>query len=861
MARTHSRFSGSLIGTGLELLEAGRVVTTDASALSIDRSVLSTLAQTEFDSFAEFIIYSATSPSIANKVSIGVCHASSSGLSVTSEYVGEHAESVGYRVGEGEIHIGGSNVQSVTAGALGSVVGVLLTWGLAPSVSFFLDGELLHTEALPSGLASEDVYYAVSLGSTDAGDILVWHNTGQRRFEYPNAVSDGWWTAADQLSDILISTRPYLSASDDGYPAVAYDGVILPISAVLSRSVSFWPSGDSSGAQKSALVVTIDNPDGRYNPLLGGAMRDAPVVLQSLEAGEDLDDAETLASFVFESCEAIGEGQLRITLLDDMTLLERSAQRRYFRPDAESNVASAPWPTTIGACFSVEPPCYDIDELLYAIDSEGASNVGKVRDKGDPLDQYAMPDPDYTIIGAGEAVDLFNEPIGTVTVDAAVTGPGYVPPTPTDALSGTGAPFAGTIGAGITGWTRVGDTAGSTPFYSGSGQVTLPQEYDQLEGYIQTPGSDILADTSYRWYITVHGLTTKVTTLPAYLGISLAGTPSIFNLIWSVLSDSVTLPATFTGVIAPSGSARKFSVFYRGNDDAIGDPNQTIISNVVVYELPPEDTSASDDDVENALPALNLTGMVSEIMSRAGRPAAYWDSDDTDGIDTDSGYRGSGWHSEGQWVPRAALNDILAGYSGAMYKDETGVLRFTRLLFPEDETATTSALRKAQMLTELLPSYDRAPGLTNTIACRKNWRVLAEGELVTDEIEVTMALRRKLARPFRFHRSSGEQLAPGYEHAEDAPPLETMLVDPLDAQAEIERVVAGYTRSRCYYTTSVAREDCPPLGSIVPVYYDDWGFSMATATNARCVAVEIDLTNEEARTVVLWALSPEELES
>lgn len=99
MNRTYSRFNGSAIGASLELLEAGRIVTTDASALSVDRSVLSTLAQSEFDSFAEFIVYGSVAD-LSDKVSIGVCHASSGGLDVDTQYVGEHAESVGYRVAE-----------------------------------------------------------------------------------------------------------------------------------------------------------------------------------------------------------------------------------------------------------------------------------------------------------------------------------------------------------------------------------------------------------------------------------------------------------------------------------------------------------------------------------------------------------------------------------------------------------------------------------------------------------------------------------------------------------------------------------------------------------------------------------------
>lgn len=864
MARTYSRFNGSAIGTGLELLEAGRVVTTESDGLSIDRSVLSTIGQDEFSSFAEFIVYSEGSPSISNKVSIGITTAA---LNVNTEYVGESATSIGYRLAEGQIRQGGSTISSVTAGALGSVVGVLLSFAdVTAQVSFYLDGVLLDTIDLPSGMMGETLYYAVSLGSTDAGDIIVWHNTGARRFEHPITASDGWWTAIVEGSDIRISTRPFLTASDDDFPAVQFDGCIMPVSAVLTRSLNFWPDGDVSSAEKSALVITINNTDGQYTELLGGRFRDVPVALQSLELGDTLADAETLGSFVFDRAEAIGEGQLRLTFVDDSVLLERPAQRRYFRPDAAPTVAGAPWPTVIGACFSVELPCYDLENLRYAIDSEGALSLGKIRDKGDPLDPNSIP-PDYIVLDGGQAVELTNEPEGTVTGDASVTGASYTPPTSTEILTGDGCPFVDAGGGDMVRWDRFQDdlsAADNLPRYQSVGRVRFPQNYLAQAHITHDAGSSsavLEAGKTYLWQFTVDQMAaTSGTGVQAFVGLSAVGSAgSYFQAYATVTSNEGPFPKTFNGTYSPAFD-HGAHLWYYGNN--VNGGTACIVSCLTITELPPEDNTAADDAVENALPALNLTGMVREIMARAELPDDYWSSDDTDLIDNETLYRGSGTHRPGQWVPRELLNDVLSGYSGAMYKDEDGLLRFTRLVFPEEETSSqfaTHTLRKSQMLDELLPIYDDAPGLTNTIACRRNFRVLAEGELVTDEIEVTMALRRKLAREFRFHRSSGAQFAPGYEHAVDADPLRTALVDPLDAQNEIERVAAGYGRSRSYYQTRVMREDCPPLGAIVAVYYDEWGFSMETPVNLRVKQVAIDFADEQARTVLLWGLSPEEL--
>src|SRR5690606_27689813 len=113
-----------------------------------------------------------------------------------STYVGGDAWGIGYRLEAGEIRGGGSSLATVPVVAKGQVVSVLLQLeGPEPSVSFYLAGELVHTESL-AGTAFADVEWfpAASLGSDLEADLQIFMNSGQRAPEFENASADGWWT-------------------------------------------------------------------------------------------------------------------------------------------------------------------------------------------------------------------------------------------------------------------------------------------------------------------------------------------------------------------------------------------------------------------------------------------------------------------------------------------------------------------------------------------------------------------------------------------------------------------------------------------------------------------------------------------
>jgi hypothetical protein len=198
MSRRYALFDAGNKGASLAVENGGVLLTTTAAGLSIARSCRSTLAQDEDDSSVEFILFStsAIAPSIANKVSIGLCTAAAS----MSAYIGADGESIGYRPAEGQIHTGGASVQSVATSGLGSAIGVTVSFGEFPMAAWYVDGALIGTQAIPAGMVGEDIYFAVSLGSdAAAGDIRVKVTTGDgtngsQLVEFPLTGFTGWWT-------------------------------------------------------------------------------------------------------------------------------------------------------------------------------------------------------------------------------------------------------------------------------------------------------------------------------------------------------------------------------------------------------------------------------------------------------------------------------------------------------------------------------------------------------------------------------------------------------------------------------------------------------------------------------------------
>jgi hypothetical protein len=855
--RRYAIFDAAALGTDLDIQRGGVLLTTIAPGRSIERSCRLTVGVIGFESYGEFLLFGFEGTVIANRVSIGVV----TDQAGPATYVGGDAHGIGYRVGEGQIHTNGASAASVAAGALGDVLGVRYVPGAdgGGDVVFYRmpDGGTPVTVgslALPAGMVGKPLYLAVSLGSTtEAGDLSIQANTGQDAFElFPAFGAErGWWEAPAISGNLRVGDVPFLTGRDDAPSYTRFEQGITSADVVIDRVLSFWPWG-SRPARGSAVSITVTDPDGRWDGALGGAYRDQPATLR-IVSGSDFAGGEDVEGFVVERIEATSELERRITLRDQLARFQVGLGRRRIRPDADEEAAFGPWPNGFGCFFSAPVPLLDKTTRTYAIDSVGVQGVGIVRDAGDPLTVSAVP-PDYELIRAGQMLVLESEPFGLVTVDAGVTGDGYTPAVPVDGIDGDGNPFTDNGIGGITNWIPGSQASETLPAFVAPDRVAFTQNTEAKTSWIKWGGGQLLAGKTYRFSITVHQIQ-HAPVHPAYLGLSYSET-HLFSF-WS--TQSGTTPGsgtgTFTGIYSPDFSHDLY-ITYRPNNIVGGLP--CIVSAVSFVEIPPVDTEANEDEIEDELTqfALPLAEMMRQAIEvRAGFDADVWNRASAEAIDAATGYIGQGWWSADQVTLLDYLDRILDSYTASIGLANDGRLTVYRMLAPEDEVST-GEIGPTDILTPPLPRWDAMPGLTRQGGVRRNEHVFTDSELASTITQEQWRLRRKLTRRHRFLVATGAPLAPGLDHADAAEPADWRLVKRADGQAEIDRIGSIASRSRAFYGPFAIRDPQRfDLGQIITLTYPRWGLEagrkvMVVGIRARRLAGTGDIT--------VWGLSPEE---
>src|SRR5690606_14336014 len=198
MNHLFSTFDPTKLGASMALEQANTIVVTTGIA-SISRMVKALYGKSSSQWFAEFAFYG--DEPLTGATSVGIA----SETSPLTGYVGEDADSYGYRAGDGEIHNNGSSIASVATAVAGDIIGVLVNIGdgTAASVTWFLNGEVLHTESIAGGVW----FLAATVKTATSDPMRAWINTGQRDFEYPVAGVGGWFDLTEDVPAVLVSTE------------------------------------------------------------------------------------------------------------------------------------------------------------------------------------------------------------------------------------------------------------------------------------------------------------------------------------------------------------------------------------------------------------------------------------------------------------------------------------------------------------------------------------------------------------------------------------------------------------------------------------------------------------------------------
>lgn len=869
-ARQFATFNPNALGPTLELELGGLVVASNANSTDKNRVARSLIGSGNQSFFFEAVVYG-DEDLAADQVFVGIVK----GTARLDRYVGYTNTGYGLDVGGGGIYYADVEVESTPAAGKEIYIGVFVSF-VSMTCTWFINGSPAATVSIDPGIW----YPAISLGNTEAYKKKVFVSFGQRAFAYPvfDPNSGEKVPSAGVYRDVASPSAVYLcpaeqggfqTGPDDALPIISFDPRILNASGfTITRRGHVWLWGNNnSGTTYGSL--DIDNFDGAYDRLLIEDWRDQPILVAEVPSNGVYDDAHVVAVAIVDSVTAVGETVVRVTLKDKLSTLERPVQTALFPPFMDEGVANRPVPIVAGACRNIAPPLMRQTKRLYSMSNAAITNIGAMRDKGALLNPNYSP-PQYTPANNLRDVVLETLPVGVLTADVSSEGDQIIIPGADDILSGNGQFNNWTVGPPTppTGWAVGGNASTFTRPAVPAPQLyavglSTPDTYNptgvsgQDGAWLETTTAILQPGKTYRinfrlmntqglpspvtggmgWGLMVR---TDTTTNSAYGAVS----PNMIPLqapAWGGQDDSYTFVYT-----VPPGAARKLYFIVCASRNGIG--TGFSFGSASFYGIRVE-------LLGEAPPAPTLYGVTLESYMRrifetqAGLTADDWVSTDCAAIDTETRYKFGVYLVEPITV-REAADKPLDSFCATQITDRLGRIRTLRLRDPARATEldVVAYFDSTNIAYGMSMKLDLASGLTSTIGARANNYVFNDSDFVTDYNAVPAALRTQFKRRSQFWLTAAASPAASYLHALNAPPLDSLLDDPVQAQLEIDQRFAPYAAGRAKLQTSPRfieftcfyDGDTPDLmfGDIIKVTYDRFGLQagqlfmvVATAVN------------------------------
>lgn len=820
--RTHCLLDVSAAGAGLSVAEGGRVVTTNVNALDLQRAVLGTIAVREGTYHYEAYCWSTSRGDLSSLVSIGIARIDAP----LNDAVGEAANTYGLWPADGELYASGAKAATFEAIAERTCIGVrvVLSSGAA-SVTWYINGNELHTEALPTGQSWTP---AISIGSPEAGDVSVTINAGQDRFDYFAADAPGWYTETRGLATLYLSLarEGFLSDPSDSPANQLYGPRILnPETFSIKRAPApWWQAGGGSASGSAFGTLKLDNHDGALDGLLDMDVRDATLVLRDLDApahgAGSTASSRTVMTACIDSVTAPSAGVIEVRLRDTLARLDKPLPCRVIPPFADEGARGRIYPVGLGAQRNVRPLLFDTPPdtgmPIYVLGDAPMSNVTLVTDGGAMLDPLSAP-PQWTSALGGAGIQLDTAPVYRLSADCSSVGEQYTIPGAEDVLAGIG-DFATWSGGEPDGWSKPTSPT-FPPAVVANGSIAQTSAHGRPSSLHITsnvalsnsPGGSylgypVLLDTAPLQ----PGRTYRITFSLLYS----LGTPDPYGneghgfFILTKMSRDKRYWVTphLDPLRVPLAGGRQFTFLYT--------VPPTELSALGLYlccasgtnsQTPPTTAGATCviDDLRVqllgqyvALPldGMTLTEAFREILvRRAGEPEGIFSAADTQAIDDETGIRiGARWTEQPSSI-RAMLQEIADTYGAVLYTDRYNVIRVRRFRDAERPGVTPVADVKA-MIDRIDP--DEAPYLTTSFGARRNCEPFAPGDFVTDTAGVPPTQREAWSTLSQFHFTTSARPSSEYSFAIGGPWFHLLCDELAPARALAEEIVGMYAPRR-----------------------------------------------------------------
>jgi hypothetical protein len=462
----------------------------------------------------------------------------------------------------------------------------------------------------------------------------------------------------------------------------------------------------------------------------------------------------------------------------------------------------------------------DEENRIWQLSDSSITNIGVLRDQGDPLDPTASP-PDYAL--SSDAASLITQvmPVGKLTGDFSSVGQQYQIPGAVDVLAGAGLFTTWTVALSPPdGWS----SGGGGSFVREGILGGFPQDYVALVtatdpwvpgsgkfGYWFEFPSILLAGRTYNITLKIRG---AVGGIPSPVGGAEYGIrilSALDNAPSSAISPygphaALSQPLwrdddqyTFTYQV-PAGATRNLYVSIACSTGA----TSAILSfyGIALELLPPTQP-------EVPLQAMKLAPFMKNIIEqRLGLLSSDWVEQDATDIDERTVYDGIGYYTSEPVTGEQALRAAADSYCAVIFTDHLGRIRVRQLIDPDsiDDLDIVAELDDSSIAYPMNCVIDAATGLTTSAISKKNYYISTPSDFVSDTIAATgisFALRTRFQLQGQFLAVATVPLAAYYEFAKQAPPLVTLFDNPDDAQTEINRVNSLYSTTPNFYTFTV----------------------------------------------------------
>jgi len=821
-ARLYATLDQNRVGESL-LLDQSLLVVVTGEACDIHRMILGTLPAYSGRFVYECYFWSQSRGDLSGLVSIGVAAV---GADIT-QFVGESADSFGFRVPDGEIWNNNASIATVNSSAERVAISVILD--LSPSsctCDFLINGSSVYQATLPTG---QGWLPAISIGSAEAGDISASVNFGQNRFDTLNDES-GWYEQQTGLADITLSlvtdalllTEDNSSATKVRYAPKLLNGKSLSI----RREPKAWFQESSRAKPAAATTLRFDNSKSEFNELLAADIRDADVTLRTITGYSrgvcDEADATTVFTGVLENVTAPKVTEVEVSISDTLSRLDRPMRCRVVPPFRDATSVGKILPIGLGAQRNIQPLLLDGEEEggLYALGDAPMSNVAAATDQAAPLDPYATP-PQYRPASGGSEIILDSPPIGRFAVDCSSVGQQYVIPGDEDVLDGIGSFDTWDTSGQPEGW----DIPTTPPFLS---TVTDNGSIQHLSTTRHPSYLRILSFVPYNTNVFNYGY-------PVFTSATYIEPGATYNISFRLIStyggraDDPTIKyglavlSSFEDsaqywispykqpLTVPLGVERTYTFSYTVPRNAPSDLKVILSAVAQIGGTAPALLCIVDvDDVKveklgqytiAPLEGISVKDAFTEILvNREKEDPSIFSASDCDAIDAATGYRLGFRYTD---VPNVlqVLQDIADQVGAAIFTDAEGVIRIRRLTDPRNGTPSF-ALSEANVVSASVRQYsDDGKSFTTLVWARPNCVPFGAGDFVTDTETVPASVRAQYQGLAQYSIQSTVNVAHQYEASKSASRKLLRIDDPEQAQDEINRIAEDLFIEKAIYLT------------------------------------------------------------